>query len=83
MPYQRSARTAAVMPMSSASTSATTNDSSASGRVTARRAPTSGPTGRVLMYESPSSPLRSCAAQVANCCSSGWSDPTWARAAAI
>ena len=58
--------------------------SSVSGTVTARRAAISGPTGSVLTNDVPRSQRRPAApSQETNCSGSGWSDPTWCRAAAI
>lgn len=83
MPYQRSARTAAMKPAGRAISRARAKESSVSGMVTLMRAAISGPTGSELMKELPRSRLSTPPNQSVNCWNSGRSAPTWARAASI
>ena len=82
-PYQRSAFHAATKPIGRASTSASTNDSSVSGTVTASRDAISGPTGREVMKDCPRLSVSSEPNQSANCSGSGRLLPTCSCAALI
>ncbi len=83
MPYQVSDFQAATKPMTRARTRATLNASRVRGIVTASRDAISGPTGSDVMNDCPRLNESIPANHAANCCRSGWSEPTCALAAAI